>query len=38
MAARSANYSYICQPVDYSDEPNEVRVSVSSLPLIIIIA
>lgn len=28
MAARAASYSYICQPVDYSDDPNEVRVSV----------
>lgn len=27
MAARAASYSYICQPVDYSDDPNEVRVS-----------
>ncbi|KAG7268687.1 hypothetical protein CRUP_032628, partial [Coryphaenoides rupestris] len=27
MAARSASYSYICQPVDYSDDPNEVRVA-----------
>lgn len=27
MAARAAQYSYICQPVDYSDDPNEVRVS-----------
>ena len=27
MAARSASYSYICQRVDYSDDPNEVRVS-----------
>lgn len=26
MAARAASYSYICQPVDYSDDPNEVRV------------
>lgn len=29
MAARSASYSYICQRVDYSDDPNEVRVSVA---------
>lgn len=28
MAARAAKYSYICQRVDYSDDPNEVRVSV----------
>lgn len=28
LAARAANYSYLCQPVDYSDDPNEVRVSV----------
>jgi len=27
MAARAAQYSYICQPVDYSEDPNEVRVS-----------
>ncbi|KTG41415.1 hypothetical protein cypCar_00045656 [Cyprinus carpio] len=26
LAARAANYSYICQPVDYSDDPNEVRI------------
>ncbi|XP_077430665.1 very long chain fatty acid elongase 4-like isoform X1 [Vanacampus margaritifer] len=27
MAARAASYSYICQRVDYSDDPNEVRVA-----------
>ncbi|XP_034031246.1 elongation of very long chain fatty acids protein 4a [Thalassophryne amazonica] len=27
LAARVASYSYICQPVDYSDDPNEVRVA-----------
>lgn len=30
MAARAAKYSYICQRVDYSDDPNEVRVSVAN--------
>lgn len=30
LAARAANYSYLCQPVDYSDDPNEVRVSTVS--------
>uniref|UniRef100_A0A3B3HH29 Elongation of very long chain fatty acids protein 4 n=2 Tax=Oryzias latipes TaxID=8090 RepID=A0A3B3HH29_ORYLA len=27
MAARAAQYSYICQPVDYSEDPNEVRMA-----------
>lgn len=31
MAARAANYSYICQPVDYSDDPNEVRVRIAGV-------
>lgn len=31
MATRAARYSYICQSVDYSDDPNEVRVSVQSV-------
>lgn len=25
------NYNYLCQPVDYSQNPNEVRVSLRSL-------
>ncbi|PWA33546.1 hypothetical protein CCH79_00007447, partial [Gambusia affinis] len=32
MAARAAQYSYICQPVDYSDDPNEVRCFYLHLP------
>nr|XP_046188849.1 elongation of very long chain fatty acids protein 4-like [Oncorhynchus gorbuscha] len=27
LAARAAGYSYICQSVDYSDDPNEVRIA-----------
>ncbi|XP_066538716.1 elongation of very long chain fatty acids protein 4a [Hoplias malabaricus] len=27
LAARAANYSYLCQQVDYSDDPNEVRMA-----------
>ncbi|KAI1885565.1 hypothetical protein AGOR_G00205110 [Albula goreensis] len=27
LAARAAGYSYICQPVNYSDDENEVRVA-----------
>uniref|UniRef100_W5NKC3 Elongation of very long chain fatty acids protein 4 n=1 Tax=Lepisosteus oculatus TaxID=7918 RepID=W5NKC3_LEPOC len=27
LAARAAGYSYICQPVNYSDDPNEVRIA-----------
>ncbi|KAG2467822.1 ELOV4 protein, partial [Polypterus senegalus] len=27
LAARAAGYSYICQPVDYSEDVNEVRIA-----------